>query len=224
MAATVRDGRRGNTVDGTPFDLGASQTSGGKSRVPEILVGTFLVSIFALAGAWFYARSTESTGYLALRNDVGRGQVISIEDVAVFELSTESPIRGTPGIATESVVGKVALVDMAVGTLLNEEQLADVAQIPAGHGIVGLSLSPGEYPTRSLRPGDLVRVAIMPSAGEDLSTAEVQIVSDGAAVVEVAEAGGDELFISLTLSAELADLVAAADSQSRVRLIQVSEG
>jgi hypothetical protein len=224
MAATVRDGRRDNVDDGTPFDLGGSQTGSSKSRVPEILVGTFLVALFALAGAWFYAQSTQSTGYLALSTDIRRGHEITVSDLTVFDISTESPLRGTPNISSESVIGKVALVDMAAGTLITGEQLADAAQIPAGQGIVGLALSPGEYPTRSLRSGDLVRVAVMPLGGQDLATAEVTVVADSATVIEVADGGGDELFISLTLPSELADQVAAADSQNRVRLIQVSEG
>ena len=224
MAASVRDGRRENLGDGTPFDLGASQAGGSKSRVPEILVGTFLVALFALGGAWFYAQSTQSTGYLALSTDVQRGQEIALSDLTVFDISTESPLRATPNISSESVVGKIALVDMAAGTLITVEQLADAAQIPAGQGIVGLALSPGEYPTRSLRPGDVVRVAVMPPGGQDLTTAEVAVVDSAATVVEVAETGGDELFISLTLPSDLADQVAAADSQDRVRLIQVSGG
>ncbi len=224
MAATVREGRRGASAEDAPFDLRASQAGGGKGRVPEILVGTFLVAIFGLAGAWFYANSTQSTGYLALRNDVGRGQEITGDDVTIFEISTESPLRAVPRIAPESVVGKIALVDMAAGTLLTVDQLADAAQIPEGEGIVGLALSPGEYPTRSLRTGDIVRVVVMPQPGQDLSAAAVTVVSERATVVEVSQSGGDGLFISLTLAADVADVVAAADSQDRVRLIQVSEG
>lgn len=223
MAATVQNGRQ-DVVEGTPFDLGASQGSGSKRRVSEMLVGTFLVAVFALAGAWFYATSTQSTGYLALRNEVSRGQEITAADLAVVEISAESPIRVATATDRELVVGKIALTDMAVGTLVSQDQLVESARIPSGEGIVGLSLSPGEYPSRSLRPGDLVRVVVMPAVLEDLAEADVTVVAEQATVVEIAETGGTELFVSLTLASEQADLVAVADSQNRVRLIQVSEG
>lgn len=221
MAASVRGDRQENVLDGTPFDLAAAQTGKPKSRVPEMLVGTFLVALFALAGAWFYSTSTQSTSYLAIRQDVQRGAVITNEDLSVFQITTDAPLVGTSNLALSSVVGKVALVDMKVGTLITENHLADKAQIPRGQGIVGLDLAPGEFPTFSLRPGDRVRVVIMPAGSASLSSEDISVVGDDVEVVEVATGNGRERFISLSLSAELADLVAAADSQDRVRLVQV---
>lgn len=222
MAATVRDGKQDQHVSGTPFDLAATRTAKPKARVPEILVGTFLVALFALAGAWFYSTSTQTRSYVALRENVTRGQVISEDQLTVHELNTEAPILGIPGGEFGSVVGKVALADMRIGTLVTQHQFAEKAKIPAGFGIVGLDLAPGEYPTLSLRPGDRVRVIVLPRGGDTLPSQAVQVIDDDVEVLEVVDGGGRDRFISLTLSADLADQVATADSEDRVRLIQVA--
>ncbi|MGI9598218.1 MAG: hypothetical protein ACR2QK_18790, partial [Acidimicrobiales bacterium] len=88
MAATVQNGKQDDLVSGTPFDLAAAQTGKAKSRVPEILVGTFLIALFALAGAWFYSTSTQSTNYLALRQGIKRGEVVANQDLTTYEIST----------------------------------------------------------------------------------------------------------------------------------------
>ncbi|MGI9596194.1 MAG: SAF domain-containing protein [Acidimicrobiales bacterium] len=224
MAATVQNGKQDDLVSGTPFDLAAAQTGKAKSRVPEILVGTFLVALFALAGAWFYSTSTQSTAYVALREDVVRGQVISELQLTVYELNTEAPIRGIRGVDFATIVGEVALADMQAGTLVTEDQFAEKSQIPSGFGIVGLDLSPGEFPTLSLRPGDRVRVVIMPKGGDVTDPESVVVVDDDVEVVEVVDGGSRDRFISLTMPAALADQVAAADSEDRIRLIQVPGG
>ena len=223
MAATVRGDRRDDLVGGTPFDLAAAQSAKRRGRVPEILVGTFLVALFALAGAWFYSTSTRSTGYLALRQDVQRGEIIESGDLTVYDVSTDAPLLGIRTSETALVIGKVALSDMKIGTLITADHFADKAQIPDGSGIVGLELAPGEFPTLSLRPGDRVRVVIIPEANLVSEAGQIVVAADSVEVVEVVETGGRARFISLTMPTELADRVVAADSQDRVRLIQVPE-
>jgi hypothetical protein len=222
MAATVENGGRSD-VAGTPFDLSASQSGKGKSRAPEILAGTLLVAVFALAGAWFYSTSTQSVGYITLGSPVARGEVVEASDLIVSEINNDARIRAVRWSDRASIIGQVALVDMGVGTLVAPEQFSDSDQIPAGFGVVGLNLSPGEFPTLSLQPGDLVRVIVMP-AGDDLTAESVAVIADGVEIVAVAGDGNQNRFVSLVLEAELADLVAAADFQDRVRLIQVPEG
>ena len=224
MAATVQGGKQNDLVNGTPFDLAAAQTGKAKSRVPELLVGTFLVAVFALAGAWFYSTSTRTTAYVALRQDVSRGHVITRDDLTFYELSTDAPLLGIRADQFSSVVGEVAVTDLRAGTLITADQFTTGSQIPAGHGIVGLDLAPGEFPTFALRPGDRVRVAIMPQDGEVPLPEAVIVVDDDVEVVAVSDDGGRGRFVSLSLPAELADQVAAGDAQGRVRLIQVPGG
>ncbi len=221
MAASVRENNQEAFLEGTPFDLAATQTGKSKSRVPEILVGTFLVALFALGGAWFYSTSTSSKNYLALQNQVQRGEIVEFADLVTFQVASDATINATSNLDAELIVGKVALVDMKPGTLITESHLADQTQIPAGQGIVGMDLSPGEYPTFSLRPGDLVRVIITPNNTTELGPdTAIFVVDDEVEVVEV-DGDGESRFISLVMDQELADLVSVAVAGDRVRLIQV---
>lgn len=208
----------------TPFDLGAAPMARSRSRIPEILLGTLLVALFALAGAWFYSTSTNRVGYLALRAGVQRGEVIEQADLAVYQIDTDAPIQALRPTQTADVVGKVALVDLTAGTLLTGSHLADRSQIPAGSGIVGLDLDLGQFPSLSLRPGDRVQVVAVDTSGSTDADAAVEIIADQVEIVSVAESGGSGRFYSLVLETELAQRVLAADARDEVRLIEVPEG
>lgn len=221
MAATVQTDKQGDLVSGTPFDLGSTQTGKAKSRVPEILVGTFLVALFALAGAWFYSTSTSRTGWVALRMDVERGSVITREQLTTFELNTDAELRGIAASQITSIVGEIALVDMRAGTLITDDQFASEAPIPAGFGLVGLELSPGEFPTLSLRSGDWVRLVLLPEGEFDPTPGGVPVLDERVEVAEVVGEAGAGRFISVLLPTDVADLVVVAHANDRVRLIQV---
>lgn len=223
MAATFRGERHDVELGDGPFDLATADAARARSRLPEVLVGTLLVALFALAGAWFYATSTVSVGYLALREDVARGEIIERTDLTVYELTTDAPIRALRAAAAVEIVGKVALADLATGTLITAEQFADTADIPPGSGVVGLDLDPGEFPSFSLRPGDRVRV-VRVATGPAGTGGDPEVLADGVEVVEVVEGGGRGRFVSLSVDLDIADRVAVAAASNEVRLIQVSGG
>lgn len=223
MAATAQSGNRGDDlVGGTPFDLGSAQTTKQKTRVPEILLGTFLVAVFALGGAWFYSTSTSSERFVALRAPVQRGQQIEAIDLVFFEIRTDEDIEAIPAADYLDIVGRLAVTDMAAGTLLTPGQFTDQADIADGFGIVGLALETGEYPTVGLRPGDWVRVVGVPRSGEGNAAAEV--LAERVQVVEVVGDAAGARFVSLTMDTTTADLVASVEAEGRVRLIQVPDG
>lgn len=222
MAATFRGERHDVESGDSPFDLSTTEASRSRSRLPEVLVGTLLVALFALGGAWFYATSTTSTAYLALRQPVERGQVIERDDLTVYELTTDAPILALRTSQLAEIVGKVALADLSTGTLITAEQFADTADIPAGSGIVGLDLEPGEFSSYSLRAGDRVRVLRVPSGSSSID--EPLVLAESVEIVEFIEGGGRGRFVALVLEVDVADRVALAAAEGEVRLIQVTGG
>lgn len=222
MAATFRGERQHVESGDNPFDLATTDSGRSKSRLPEVLVGTLLVALFALAGAWFYSTSTARVGYLALREPVERGQVVERSDLTVFELTTDAQVRGLRASALGEVVGKVALSDLGTGTLITAEQFADAADIPPGSGVVGLDLVPGEFSSFALRAGDQVRVVLVPSNSSPLD--DPVVLAEAVEIVEFQEGSGRGRFVSLVLDVELADRVALASARGEIRLIQVSGG
>ena len=116
---------------------------------------------------------------------------------------------------------RIALTDLAAGTLVTPEQFAASGLIEPGEGIVGLALDPGEYPSLSIQPGDVVSVVQVPRASDTGESDELVLVVE-AEVVDVGPIGvQNQLFISLSTTRESAGEVAAAAAQDRVRLIQV---
>ncbi len=203
------------------FNLDSPASGPVRSRWPELSLGMLVVAVFALAGAWFYSNASETDAVLALRNPVERGAVITAEDLAVVEIASEDQLNLLPSTQSGQVVGQIALTDLTSGTLITLELFAERAAIESGSGVVGLALDPGEFPTLSLRPGDVVRVVETPRQGDD-ATGETVLV-ETAEVVDVAPIGvQNQLFISLSMTTAEADAVAAAGSQDRVRLIQIA--
>ncbi len=227
MATTTSTRRPPRPTNGVAppgaFDLEAPPTGRGKSRWPEITLGLFLVALFALAGTWFYVSSTDKTPVIALRNAVERGELITTDDLRVVEIDSDDQLNLIGRDQSGLIVGRIALTDMGAGTLITAEQFAAGSLIQVGDGVVGLALDPGEYPSLSLRPGDLVRVVQTPRPGDEVQ-GELVIV-EAAEVVDIGPIGvQNQLFISLSMPTEEADLVAAAGAQDRVRLIQVARG
>jgi len=181
-----------------------------------------IVGVFALIGAWFYSNASTHVEVLALRSPVERGAVIESSDLSVVELSTEDALNTLASDEAALVVGNIALTDLTAGTLVTSDLFASRPAIAIGDGIVGLALAPGQFPTLTLRPGDAVRVVETPRQA-DAATTQMVLV-ETARVVDVSPIGVQgQLFISLSMSTTEADVVSAAASQDRVRLIQVGE-
>ena len=222
---------------GQLFDLDGPATPKSKSRLPEIAMGVLLVTGFALASLWWQTSQTETTPVIALGVGVERGDVIDLDDLVLVEISTEDEINVLGKNDSGVVVGRVALSDMAAGTFITGDHVTGGSIVELGDGVVGLSLGPGEFPSLSMRAGDVVDVVLTPSASDtsalesDLAairdgtdTSGDQVIVRGASVVEVATIGNQgQLFLSLTMSDAEAAIVARAASQDRVRLVEVSE-
>lgn len=222
--ATATTTRRGSDAgDREISDVFDLDTPGGgsQSRWPEIGAGLFVVAVFALAGAWFYANTNDRVAVIAARNTIERGDVVTVDDLRVVQVDSDDQLNLLGRDESGLIVGRVALTDLAPGTLVTPEQFAASGLIESGEGIVGLALDPGEYPSLSIRPGDLVSVVHVPRAS-DSATPEELILVEEALVVDVGGIGvQNQLFISLSTSRASAGEIAAAAAQDRVRLIQV---
>ena len=212
---------RNGTSPPQPFDLDGTGSSGGRGRGPELTIGVLIVAVFALAGTWFYANSTDHEAVLALRTPVARGSVVTADDLQVVQVSSNDALNVLGRDEASAVVGQIALSDLSPGTLITTDDVAASAAIEPGDGVVGLALDPGEYPTLSLRPGDLVRVVEVPGSTET-DAADVVLAAE-AEIVDVAPIGvQQQLFVSLAVDTSEADAIARAGARDRVRLIQVA--
>lgn len=209
------------------FDLEPPRRS--RSRTPEIALGLLIVAAFGLASLWWFTSVTEKVEVLALGNAVERGEVLELEDLVVVSLNTDDVLATIDRLGADQIVGRVALTDLAVGTVVTPSQFAADDALEVGEGVVGVELDAGEIPARRLLPGNTVSVVLTPRPGSteelrDGGALEVgEVLVEVAVVVEAAPVGAQgRQFIALSMTEAEAQVVAVAASQQRVRLIQIA--
>jgi hypothetical protein len=186
-----------------------------RMRIPQLVVGVLLTAGAALGFVLFNAASVQRTAVLALANDIDRGHILAADDLQVVYVGTDDVLALTPADRSELLVGRAAVLALPAGTLLTVDQLAEGRTLVPGAGVVGLALSPGQYPTPRLAIGDLVNVLEV-SDGE-------RLLIEAAEVVEVELVGTQgQRFISLLAGEEPAATVAAAAAAGEVRLVLVA--
>jgi hypothetical protein len=214
--------------------------------MPELVVGVLVMTVFALGAVLWHLSAVDKSPALAVVGNVERGQTLSATDVRVVYVSSDGALARLTEADLNSVVGRVALVDLGPGTLLTRSLVADRPALEAGDGIVGLSLEPGGYPAMGLSPGDLVNVvrtvdpadpigdstvdpedtaADSGSSGQgtarDMAVSDV-VIASRATVVSVEELSSDRLLVSILASEDDAVAVAARAGSGSLRLVQVS--
>jgi hypothetical protein len=193
-------------------------------RAPELAVGVLVTVVFALGAVLWHLSAVDKSPALAVDEAVARGDAIEAEDIRVVYVSSDDAVARLNESQLDQVVGRVALVDLAPGTLLTASIIAERPSLAEGEGVVGLALEPGAYPTLGLSPGDRVNVvrSVDPATvtgGDDTSDL---VVARDATVLAVEELASDGRLVSVIAPEADAEAVAAAASSGALRLVQVS--
>jgi hypothetical protein len=189
------------------------------------VVAVLLVALSALVAVVLFTRAAARDPVLALAADVERGQVVTAGDFQVVYVGTDDPISTVASDELSSLVGLTAVSDLEAGTIVTPAQFAARSVLRPGEGVVGLALSPGEYPTLRLAAGDLVDVIRTESsaASEAEATDRGVVLAESAEVFDIAELGTQgQRFVSLRMPEDAAADVARAAAQGRVRLVLVA--
>lgn len=192
-------------------------------QVPQLLIAVFVVAVSALVAVVLFSGAAAREPVLALAEPVERGQVISSGDLMVVFVATDDPITTLSSEAASGIVGLTAVADLEAGTILTGAHFVSRSVLDLGEGVVGLALSPGEYPTLLLVPGDRVDVVVTDGGSSVSDSTSTRVVVQSAEVFDVAELGtqGDR-FISLRVPATAAAEVAGAAGAGQVRLVLVA--
>jgi hypothetical protein len=185
-----------------------------------LALGVVVTVVFALGAVLWHLSTVEKVPALATASPIERGQVIDPGDVRVVYVSSDDALARLDSSQLDRVVGRVALVDLAEGTLLTPSVVAQAAAVTDGDGVVGLSLDPGAYPARGLAPGD--RVNVVRSADVADLDAEPSVIARDATVFGVEELSSDRLLVSVLATEEDAEVVAASAGAGGLRLVLVA--
>lgn len=201
------------------------ESPGRRIQVPQLVVAVLLVALSALVAVVLFTRAAARDPVLALAADVERGQVVRAGDFQVVYVGTDDPISTVASDELSSLVGLTAVSDLEAGTIVTPAHFVARSVLEPGEGVVGLALSPGEYPTLRLAAGDLVDVIRTESsaAAEAEATDGGVVLAARAEVFDIAELGTQgQRFVSLRMPADAAADVARAAAQGRVRLVLVA--
>lgn len=193
---------------------------GRRVRTPELAIGLLVTTVCALGAVLWHLSAVDKVPALATSTRVERGDVIEADDIHVVYVSSDDDLARLDSSQTNRVVGRVAVVDLAEGTLLTPSAVAEANAMNSGDGVVGLALDPGAYPARGLAPGDKVNV-VRAADVADLD-AEPTVVASNASVFALEELSSDRLLVSvLTTEADAAAVAASADAGG-LRLVLVA--
>jgi len=135
---------------------------------------------------WAVSSYSHRDRVLVIARNVPVGHMITVDDLAGADLTVDPRVAAFTVERQGEVIGKVALVDLAKGTLVNPSQVGQSQALTAGQVLVPLQLKPGQLPSVGVAPGQRVLLVATPA-----DTAQPAPASGGADPIEatVAESG-----------------------------------
>lgn len=201
-------------------DRGLVPPAGKLRRRPlMIVVSIALVVLGGVAGLVVWLVSTTATEVVAVRSSVDRGELIAAEDLMVVRISVDPSLQVVPGARLGDLVGKRAAADLSAGSLVGPAEVTDEAIPPTGRSIVGLALTMGQLPAEPLRPGDLVRVVLTPTAAVGETQATPVVVDAVVHSVSPLAADGQTVVVDVEVPSARAPEVAARAGTGRASVV-----
>jgi hypothetical protein len=194
-----------------------------------LVLAGLLVLGFALATANLVSRAGDKVSVLSVGTPIAKGHVIQREDLV--SLAVSGVAGAVPVEQTNSIVGKVATVDLVKGQVLTEDMITTTPTPATGQSTVGLALDPTRVPSSGLDPGDTVDVIAVPTseAGGATGAASLHnptVLARSATVyaVQGLATDGGKLLLTVVVDTTRAGLVAAYSTSGRVAVVEVAAG
>ncbi len=194
--------------------------------VAGALLGVVLIVFCAAAVGLYTARVGHRRAVLVVVRAVPAGTVIQSADIGEARLSADPSVRTVAAGQRNRVVGRVAAVNLVVGTLLTTGQLATTPRVDASQAVVGLALKPGQYPG-GLRAQDRVMLIDTGPAGATPAAetaAGVVLTADAEVDASTTAPDGQTTLVSVVVPRPLAATVASAGARPGERCSQRRRG
>lgn len=137
-----------------------------RRRPMLVALSVLLIALGALLGAWLLSSLSGTESYVAVRDDIQRGEQIEETDLVRTQLRRDGAISPLLWSQQRVIVGTYATVDMAKGSIVTRESVAAEIAPRAGHREVGLALMPGQSIAGELRNGEPIEVVIVPASAD----------------------------------------------------------
>jgi hypothetical protein len=155
-------------------------------RPRQVLLAVLVVVLGGLVSMWAVSSYAHRDRVLVIAQNVPVGHTITIDDLAGVDLSVDPQVAAFTVEQQGEVIGKVALVDLAKGTLVNPSQVGQSPVLTAGQVLVPLQLKPGQLPAVGVSPGERVLLVATPvdtaaatAAGTPADPIEASVAESG---------------------------------------------
>jgi hypothetical protein len=185
-------------------------------------MGVLVIVLSVLGTVAVYARADDRVAVVAVRRTVVQGHLIPAADLTTVAVPRDTGLSIVPASQRLVLVGQIARIELAAGSLVNPDQVAHGPHVPDGMALAGATLKPGQYPV-GLRSGDTVRVVEIPNTSAT-GDAAAPLDRGPAQVVELDQVddSSSSIVVALVVPADAATAVAAAGASGRLTLIVVS--
>jgi hypothetical protein len=172
------------------------QADGQRRRKPlfyVICIG--LMCLGALVSAYAFTRVSKSEKVIAVAATIHAGQTISVGDLELVDVNSDTELQTVPASQETTVVGQVAQLDIAAGSVVTPDSVGQVSIPARGQAVVGLSLTPAQLPASSLRVSDRVSLVAVgddnrPTFAQDAATIAGTVV--GVSTPNASGSGGGD--------------------------------
>jgi hypothetical protein len=152
----------------------------------QVLLAVLVVALGGLVSMWAVSSYAHRDRVLVIAANVAVGQRITVDDLTGADLTLDPRVSAFTVEQQGQVIGKVALVDLAKGTLVNPSQVGASPLLTAGQVLVPLQLKPGQLPAVGVAPGQQVLLVATPvqtgqgaQAGTPADTIQATVAESG---------------------------------------------
>lgn len=193
-----------------------SKSGRARSRVRTqwLALGAALVVLAGVLVAWALSSASDRVQVVQLAQAVHVGEPIEAADLTFASVAFDDAVQGlVPAASLDTLVGRVAAIDLHTGVLMQTGMWRDATHIAVGEESVGALLSVGRFPA-GLARGDLALAA--PVASLDVTVATTAIA---VRVLDVEIDGDGELTVTLAVPAAQSIAVAQLAATDQLLLV-----
>ncbi len=142
-------------------------------RTPELALGVCLVVGGALGAASLAGKGPEMTQVVAAAQNIPVGHRITADDLVAMEMNIEAARNFISAETAHEILGTSTVMAVAAGMPLAHSATSQMEPLAEGEVLAPLSVAAGDVPP-TLRPGDVVMVALVPDPALSTQTSPEQ--------------------------------------------------
>ena len=193
-----------------------------RARRGLIVTGVVLVLATVLATALLFEHQGGKVSVIKVAKAVPAGHKIEASDLTTAQMASND-IPAFAGNHMDEVVGKVAVVGLVPGEVVNAAMVTTRPATPPGYVVAGVSLKAGQLPAGGVSAGDQVMVILLPAQSSGGSSSRAATVLENSVQVtdSAATPDGTGTVVSLLIPKTDAAQLAQANNAGLVSLTQV---